>query len=106
MPTILQDPVLPDPSLSVRTPLSPADPLSRDLRESLGQSSSEYAGDVASFDLESPGGYAHRDGDGRVPRQGSGDLHGSRTQRRTHARASARHQGNARNRLIARRRLT
>ncbi len=59
MPTVLQDPVLPDPSLSVRTPLlSPADPLSSYLRENLGQSRSECAGDVVSFDLESPGGYA------------------------------------------------
>ncbi len=59
MPTVLQDPVLPDPSLSVRTPLlSPADPPSSDLRESLGRSRPECAGDVVSFDLESPGGYA------------------------------------------------
>ena len=59
MPTILQDPVLPDPSLAVRTPpLSPADPLSSDVREKPGQHRSECAGDVVSFDLESPGGYA------------------------------------------------
>jgi len=59
MATVLQDPVLPDPSLSVRTPpLSPAGSLSSDLGESLGQSRSDCAGDVVSFDLESPGGYA------------------------------------------------
>jgi hypothetical protein len=59
MSTVLQDPVLLDPSLSVPTPLlSPAASLSRDLRQSLGQSRSECAGDVVSFDIESRGGYA------------------------------------------------
>ena len=59
MATVLQDPVLPEPSLSVRTPpLSPADPLSNGLPENPKQPRPDCAGDVVSFDLESPGGYA------------------------------------------------
>jgi hypothetical protein len=59
MPTVLQDPAIPDPSVSVHTPpLPPADPLFVDRRNTLGQSRFECAGDVVSFDLESPGGYA------------------------------------------------
>ena len=64
MPAVLQDPVLPEPSTPAPTrqpmlpPVDPAAPRSVDLRKEPGQTRTHCAGDVVSFDLESPGGYA------------------------------------------------